>query len=82
MLVPVNVLKFRTLFSSCSQIRTGIHKMLERIANREDCFFSNTGPDPLKIVKLPSQRSILGNDSQASETPYEWSFAGWQMMAR
>ena len=24
-------------------------------------FFNNTGPDPLKIVKLPSQLSILGH---------------------
>ena len=32
----VNVLKFRTPFSFCSQIRTGIQKMLVRIANRED----------------------------------------------
>ena len=36
----VKVLIFRTLFSPCSQImfvfRTGIHKMVVRIANRED----------------------------------------------
>ena len=38
----VNVYEFRTLFSFCSQIhvndgfRAGIHKMLVRIANRED----------------------------------------------
>ena len=25
-------------------------------------FFSNTGPDPLKIVKLPSQLSIMGHN--------------------
>ena len=31
-------------------------------------FFSNTGPDPLKIVKLPSQLSILGHNWHASET--------------
>ena len=29
--------------------------------------FSNTGPDPLKIVKLPSQLSILGQNRHASE---------------
>ena len=33
-------------------------------------FFSNTGPDPLKIVKLPSQHSILGHNRYASETPF------------
>ena len=32
----VHVLKFRRPFSFCSQIRTGIQKMLVRIANRED----------------------------------------------
>ena len=37
----VNVLKFQTLFLFCSQIKSwvikaGIHKMLVRIANRED----------------------------------------------
>ena len=34
-------------------------------------FFSNTGPDPLKIVKLPSQLSILGHHRHASETPFK-----------
>ena len=37
--------------------------------------FSNTGPDPLKIVKLPSQLSILGQNRHASET-LKWRFAG------
>ena len=32
----VNVLKFQTLFSLCSKIRAGIHKMHFRIANRGD----------------------------------------------
>ena len=44
-------------------------------------FFSNTGPDPLKIVKLPSQNSILGHYRHASETPFKWRFAGGPMMA-
>ena len=35
-------------------------------------FFSNTGPDPHKIVKLPSQLSILGHIRHASETPFKW----------
>ena len=34
-------------------------------------FFSNTGPDPLKIVKLPSQLSILGHHRHASKTPFK-----------
>ena len=38
--ITVNVLKFRTLFSFCSQIklvfRAVIHNMFIRIANRED----------------------------------------------
>ena len=31
---------------------------------------SNTGPDPLKITKLPSQHSMLGHHWNASETPF------------
>ena len=46
------------------------------------CFFSNTGPDPLKIVKLPSQLSILGHNRHASETPFMRRFAGGPKMAR
>ena len=30
---------------------------------------SNTGPDPLKLAKLPSQHSMLGHHRHASETP-------------
>ena len=45
-------------------------------------FLSNTGPDPLKITKLPSQHSILGYHRHASETPFQWRFAGVPMMAR
>ena len=33
-------------------------------------FFSNTGPHPLNIVKLPSQLSILGHNRHTSETPF------------
>ena len=32
-------------------------------------FLSNTGPDPLKITKLPSYHSVLGHHRYASETP-------------
>ena len=38
--------------------------------------FSNTGPDPLKIVKLPSQLSIFGHNRLASKTPFKWRFVG------
>ena len=44
-------------------------------------FFSNTGLDPLKIVKLPSQLSIFGHNRHASETPFKWWFAGGLKMA-
>ena len=30
-------------------------------------FLSNTGPDPLKITKLPGQHSMLGHHRHASE---------------
>ena len=33
---------------------------------------SNTGPDPLKITKLPSQHSMLGHHRPSSETTFKW----------
>ena len=33
-------------------------------------FLSNTGPDPLKITKLPSQHSMLGHYRHASATAF------------
>ena len=46
-------------------------------------FLSKTGPDPLKIAKLPSQHSMLGHHWPASETPLKlkWRFAGGPLMA-
>ena len=44
-------------------------------------FLSNTDPDPLKNKKkLPSQPSMLGHHLPASETPFQWRFAGGLMM--
>ena len=34
-------------------------------------FLSNTGPDPLKFSKLPSQHSTLGHHRHASEAPFK-----------
>ena len=45
-------------------------------------FLSNTGPDSLKITKLPIQHSMFGHYRHASETPFKWRFAGGPMMAR
>ena len=45
-------------------------------------FLSNSGPDPLKIRKLPNQQSMLGHHQHASETPFKWRFAGGPMMTR
>ena len=45
-------------------------------------FFSSTGPDPVKIVKLLSQLSILGHIRHASKTPFKWRFIGGPNMAR
>ena len=33
-------------------------------------WISNTNPDPLKIIKLPSQHLMLGHHRPASETPF------------
>ena len=35
-------------------------------------FLSNTGPDPLKITKLPSQHSMSGHHWHTSETSFKW----------
>ena len=47
-------------------------------------FLSNTGPDPQKITKLPSQHLMLGHHWPVlvSGTPFKWRFAGGPMMAR
>ena len=45
-------------------------------------FLSNSGPDPLKNHKLPSQYSMLGHHRLASEMPFKWRFTGWLMMAQ
>ena len=50
--------------------------------NKNIGFLSNTGPDPLKITKLPIQHSMLGHHRPASETPFKWRFAGEPLMAR
>ena len=42
---------------------------------------SKTGPDSLKITKLPSQHSLLGHLRHASETPFKRRFAGGPIMA-
>ena len=39
-------------------------------------FLSNTGPDPLKITKVPFQHSKLGHHRPASKMPFKWRFAG------
>ena len=45
-------------------------------------FLSNTGPDPLKITKLPSQHSMWGHYRHANKRPFKWRFAGGPMIAR
>ena len=45
-------------------------------------FLCNTGPDPLKTTKLPSQHSMLGHHLPASETPFRRRFTVGPMMAQ
>ena len=47
----------------------GVRTPLKNHNNIE--FLSNTGPDPLKFSKLPSQHSTLGHHRHASETPFK-----------
>ena len=42
---------------------------------------SNSGPDPLKVTKLPSQHSMLDHHQHTGETPFKWRFAGRPIMA-
>ena len=58
----------------------GVRTPLENYKNIG--FLRNTGPDPLKITKLPIQHSIMGHHRHASDTPLKWRFAGSPMMAR
>ena len=44
-------------------------------------FLTNTGPDPCKTTKLPSQHSMFGHHWPASETPFKWHFTGGPMLA-
>ena len=44
-------------------------------------FLCNTGPDSLKITKLPSQHAMVGHYRHASKTSFQWRFAGGPMMA-
>ena len=53
------------------------------LKNHKDIgFLINTGPDHLKMTKLPSQHSMSGHHRHTRETPFEWPFAGGPMMAR
>ena len=45
-------------------------------------FLSNTGQDPMKNHKAAKPTFNLGLQRHASETPFEWRFAGGPMMAR
>ena len=49
-------------------------------------FPSNTGPDPLKFSKLPSQHtselSMLGHHRHTSKTPFKWpAFSGIRILS-
>ena len=41
----------------------------------------DTGLDPLKITKLPSQHSMWGHYWPASKTPFQWRYAGRPIIA-
>ena len=65
------------------RIQRGGQGVWTPLKNHKDIgFLSNTGQDPLKITKLPSQHSMLGHHRHTSEPPFKWRFAGRPMMAR
>ena len=45
-------------------------------------FLSNTVQDPLKIPKLSREHLMLSRHWHASDTPFEWRFAGGPIEAR
>ena len=45
-------------------------------------FFSNAGPDSLKITKPPRLHSMLGHHPPTSQMPFKWRFAGRPVMTR
>ena len=52
--------------------RGGGQRVRTHLKNHTNIGFpSNTGTDPLKITKLPSQHSMLGHHRHASETPFK-----------
>ena len=52
-----------------------------RIQRGDRGFPTNIDLDHLKITKLPSQHSMVGHYWHASETPFQWRFAGGPMNA-
>ena len=67
--------------SSCADPKWGGQGVRTPLENRKNiAFLSNTGPDPLKITKLPRQHSMLGHQRHVTETPFYLngvSLAGW-----
>ena len=62
----------------------GVRTPLKNHKNRG--FPSNTGPDPLKFSKLPSQHtselSMLGQQRHTSKTPFKWpAFSGIRILS-
>ena len=64
-----------------SEGETGVQTPLEKSQEFRVCLqFLSRSPE--KIMKLPSQHSMLVHYQHASETPFKWRFAGGPMMAR
>ena len=62
---------YKTRFVTCADPEggQGVRTPLENYKNIG--FLSNTGPDPLKITKLPIQHSMLDH-----HRTFKWRFAG------
>ena len=63
------------------QSRGGIGVWTPPYKSQKYRLFSNTGMDPRKTTKLPSQHTILGHHWPSSKTPFKKCFAGGRMMA-
>ena len=72
----------RKISQPCADPEGGQGVLIPLKNHKSKGFPSNTSQDPLKITKLASQHSMFGHHRPANEMPFQWRFAGGQVMAR
>ena len=66
----------RIFFTCANREMSRVSRPISLINHKNIGFLSNAGPDHIKITKLPSQRLMFDHHRSASETPFNWCFAG------